>query len=48
MSNEIIKILDDLAGRLGVVIDWNNKNILWQKIYFYVSTFSDLFFCYNF
>ncbi len=28
MSNEIIKILDDLARRLGVVIDWSNKNIM--------------------
>ena len=28
MSNEIIKILDDLGKRLGVAIDWSNKNIM--------------------
>ena len=27
-SNEIIKILDDLSKRLGVAIDWSNKNIM--------------------
>lgn len=26
-SSEIIKILDDLSKRLGVAIDWSNKNI---------------------
>lgn len=28
MSNEIIKILDDLARRFGVAIDWSGKNVL--------------------
>lgn len=28
MSDEIIKILDDLARRLGIVIDWSSKNIM--------------------
>ena len=27
MSNEIIKILDDLGRRFGVMIDWSSKNI---------------------
>lgn len=28
MSNEVIKILDDLAKRFGVVIDWTSKNVI--------------------
>lgn len=28
MSEEIIKVLDDLGNRLGIVIDWSNKNIV--------------------
>lgn len=28
MSEEIIKILDDLGKRLGVAIDWSNQNII--------------------
>lgn len=28
MSEEIIKILDDLGKRLGIVIDWTSQNIL--------------------
>ena len=28
MSNEIIKVLDDLAARFGVAIDWTAENIM--------------------
>lgn len=28
MSEEIIKILDDLGKRLGIAIDWSNQNII--------------------
>lgn len=28
MSEEIIKILDDLGKRLGLAIDWSNQNII--------------------
>ena len=28
MSEEIIKILDDLGKRLGMAIDWSNQNII--------------------
>lgn len=28
MSDEIIKILDDLGQRFGIVIDWSSKNVL--------------------
>lgn len=28
MSEEIIKILDDLAQRFGIVIDWTGENVL--------------------
>lgn len=28
MSEEIIKILDDLGQRFGVAIDWTNQNVL--------------------
>lgn len=28
MSEEIIKILDELGKRFGVVIDWSNQNII--------------------
>lgn len=28
MSDEIIKILDDLAQRFGIAIDWSSKNII--------------------
>lgn len=28
MSEEIIKILDDLGKRLGVAIDWSNQNVI--------------------
>lgn len=28
MSDEIIKILDDLGERLGVVIDWTSENVI--------------------
>ena len=28
MSEEIIKILDDLGRRFGILIDWSSKNIL--------------------
>lgn len=27
MSDEIIKLLDDLGSRLGIAIDWSSKNI---------------------
>lgn len=27
MADEIIKIIDDLANRLGIAIDWSSKNI---------------------
>lgn len=28
MSEEIIKVLDNLGNRFGVVIDWSNQNII--------------------
>lgn len=28
MSEEIIKVLDDLGKRLGIAIDWSNQNII--------------------
>ena len=28
MSEEIIKVLNDLASRFGVAIDWTNQNIV--------------------
>lgn len=28
MSDEIIKILDDLGNRLGIAIDWTSQNII--------------------
>lgn len=28
MSNEIIKVLDNLAERFGVAIDWTSKNVM--------------------
>lgn len=28
MSNEIIKILDDLGRRFGVAVDWSNQNVM--------------------
>ena len=28
MSDEIIKILDDLGRRFGIVIDWSSENVL--------------------
>lgn len=28
MSEEVIKILDELGKRFGVVIDWSNENVL--------------------
>lgn len=28
MADEIIKVLDDLAARMGVVIDWSAENVL--------------------
>lgn len=28
MADEIIKVLDDLAQRMGVVIDWSSENVL--------------------
>ncbi len=28
MSEEIIKVLDDLGKRLGMTIDWSNQNII--------------------
>ena len=28
MSEEIIKVLDELGKRFGIIIDWNNQNIL--------------------
>lgn len=28
MADEIIKIVDDLASRLGIAIDWSSKNII--------------------
>ena len=27
-SNELIKVLDDLGRRFGIVIDWSNENIM--------------------
>lgn len=28
MSNEIIKVLDDLSERLGIAIDWSSQNVM--------------------
>lgn len=28
MSEEIIKVLDEIGKRFGIVIDWNNQNII--------------------
>lgn len=28
MSEEIIKVLDELGKKFGIIIDWNNQNIL--------------------
>lgn len=28
MSEEIIKVLDDLGNRFGIAIDWSNQNII--------------------
>lgn len=28
MSNEIIKVLDDLAQKFGIAIDWTNQNVM--------------------
>lgn len=28
MSNEIIKVLDELGKRFGIAIDWSNQNIM--------------------
>lgn len=28
MANEIIKVIDELAKRFGIVIDWTNQNII--------------------
>lgn len=28
MADEIIKIVDDLASRLGIAIDWSSKNMI--------------------
>ncbi len=28
MSNEIIKILDDLSKRIGVAVDWSGENVM--------------------
>ena len=28
MSEEIIKVLDELGKRFGIVIDWSNQNII--------------------
>lgn len=28
MSNEIIKVLDDLGRRMGIAIDWSSKNVM--------------------
>lgn len=28
MSEEIIKVLDELGNRFGIVIDWSNQNII--------------------
>lgn len=28
MSNEIIKVLDDLAQKFGIVIDWTSQNVM--------------------
>ena len=28
MSEEIIKVLDDLARRAGIAIDWTSENVL--------------------
>ena len=28
MSEEIIKVLDELGKRFGIVIDWSNQNIM--------------------
>ena len=28
ISNEIIKVLDDLGRRFGVAVDWSNQNIM--------------------
>ena len=41
-SNEIITILDDLAKRFGIVIDWSSENIIP-----YLSELFDRFISYN-
>lgn len=28
MSEEIIKVIDELGKRFGIVIDWSNQNII--------------------
>lgn len=28
MSDEIIKVLDDLSERLGIAIDWSSQNVM--------------------
>ena len=28
MSDEIIKVLDDLSDRVGITIDWTSQNVL--------------------
>lgn len=35
MSDEIIKVLDDISNRLGIAIDWANENVIQQLIVVY-------------
>lgn len=35
MSDEIIKVLDDLSGRFGIALDWTNENVIQQLIVIY-------------
>ena len=32
MSEEIIKVLDELGKRFGIVIDWSNQNSIRNRI----------------
>jgi hypothetical protein len=42
MANEIIKVIDELAKRFGIAIDWTNQNILP-----YLETLGDKFVSYE-
>ena len=42
MSEEIIKVLDDLGDRFGIAIDWTSENVLP-----YLQNLMDRFITYN-